>query len=152
MLYLTCAACLDWSRREDIQTGTVKGRLRWTGRRYLAGTVRDAQAGTVKFTSRSAGNTKLVHQLGSRSSTKIKRRTKGTVYQTLLSVSVKTAKRQRLNKSKRQRIGISQPDESYSNLLNQSQDRALEPDERYSNPDASYSALETVAVYNGLQN
>ncbi|KZV28691.1 phosphoinositide phospholipase C 2-like [Dorcoceras hygrometricum] len=29
----------DWSRREDIQTETVKGRLRWTGRRYLAGTV-----------------------------------------------------------------------------------------------------------------
>ncbi|KZV15525.1 patatin-like protein 2 [Dorcoceras hygrometricum] len=62
-----------------------------------------------------------------------------------LSVSVKTTKRQRLNKSKRQRIGISQPDESYSNLLNQSQDRALEPD-------ASYSALETVTVYSGLQN
>ncbi|KZV39068.1 hypothetical protein F511_35321 [Dorcoceras hygrometricum] len=30
----------DWSRREDIQTGTTMGRLRWTGRRYLAGTVR----------------------------------------------------------------------------------------------------------------
>ncbi|KZV48570.1 hypothetical protein F511_17111 [Dorcoceras hygrometricum] len=40
MLYLTCASCLDWSRREDIQTGTVKGFLSWTGRRYLAGTVR----------------------------------------------------------------------------------------------------------------
>ncbi|KZV53734.1 hypothetical protein F511_25892 [Dorcoceras hygrometricum] len=30
--------CLDWSICEDIQTGTVKGRLSWTGRRYLAGT------------------------------------------------------------------------------------------------------------------
>ncbi|KZV18752.1 hypothetical protein F511_37732 [Dorcoceras hygrometricum] len=38
MLYLTCAACLDWSRREDIQARTVKGRLSWTGRRYRAGT------------------------------------------------------------------------------------------------------------------
>ncbi|KZV23143.1 golgin subfamily B member 1 [Dorcoceras hygrometricum] len=37
---MTCAACLDWSIREDIQTGTVRGRLSWTGRRYLAGTVR----------------------------------------------------------------------------------------------------------------
>ncbi|KZV29144.1 cysteine-rich receptor-like protein kinase 9 [Dorcoceras hygrometricum] len=72
--------------------------------------------------------------------------TKGTVLQTqVLSVSVKTAKRQRLNKSKRQRIGISQTDESYSNSLNQSQDMVLEPD-------ASYSALETVASYSGLQN
>ncbi|KZV14644.1 hypothetical protein F511_42102 [Dorcoceras hygrometricum] len=34
----TIEACLDWSRREDIQTRTVKGRLSWTGRRYLAGT------------------------------------------------------------------------------------------------------------------
>ncbi|KZV40087.1 polyadenylate-binding protein 1 [Dorcoceras hygrometricum] len=34
------ATCLDWSRREDIQARTVKGRLSWTGRRYLAGTVR----------------------------------------------------------------------------------------------------------------
>ncbi|KZV43745.1 multidrug resistance protein [Dorcoceras hygrometricum] len=34
------AACLDWSRREDIQVRTVKGRLRWTGRRYLVGIVR----------------------------------------------------------------------------------------------------------------
>ncbi|KZV34650.1 hypothetical protein F511_23369 [Dorcoceras hygrometricum] len=33
-------ACLDWSRREDIQARTVRGRLSWTGRRYLAGTVR----------------------------------------------------------------------------------------------------------------
>ncbi|KZV50065.1 dystroglycan-like [Dorcoceras hygrometricum] len=33
-------ACLDWSRREDIQARTVKGRLSWTGRRYQAGTVR----------------------------------------------------------------------------------------------------------------
>ncbi|KZV35256.1 hypothetical protein F511_11948 [Dorcoceras hygrometricum] len=40
MLYLTCATCLDWSRREDIQARTVKGRLSWTGRRYQAGTVR----------------------------------------------------------------------------------------------------------------
>ncbi|KZV55082.1 hypothetical protein F511_30544 [Dorcoceras hygrometricum] len=40
MLYLTCAACLDWSRREDIQARTMKGRLSWTGRRYQAGTVR----------------------------------------------------------------------------------------------------------------
>ncbi|KZV54167.1 hypothetical protein F511_31343 [Dorcoceras hygrometricum] len=39
MLYLTCAAFLDWSRREDIQARTVKGRLSWTGRRYQAGTV-----------------------------------------------------------------------------------------------------------------
>ncbi|KZV21450.1 branched-chain-amino-acid aminotransferase 6-like [Dorcoceras hygrometricum] len=38
MLYLTCA--IDWSRREDIQARTVKGRLSWTGRRYQAGTVR----------------------------------------------------------------------------------------------------------------
>ncbi|KZV35257.1 hypothetical protein F511_11949 [Dorcoceras hygrometricum] len=38
MLYLTCAACLDWSRREDIQVRIVKGRLSWTGRRYQAGT------------------------------------------------------------------------------------------------------------------
>ncbi|KZV16713.1 hypothetical protein F511_01669 [Dorcoceras hygrometricum] len=37
MLYLTCAACLDWSRSKDIQTGTVRGRLSWTGRRYHAG-------------------------------------------------------------------------------------------------------------------
>ncbi|KZV50844.1 hypothetical protein F511_20998 [Dorcoceras hygrometricum] len=34
------ATCLDWSRREDIQARTVKGRLSWNGRRYLAGTVR----------------------------------------------------------------------------------------------------------------
>ncbi|KZV38720.1 abscisic acid 8'-hydroxylase 2 [Dorcoceras hygrometricum] len=40
MLYLTCAACLDWSRCEDIQARIVKGRLSWTGRRYQAGTVR----------------------------------------------------------------------------------------------------------------
>ncbi|KZV36981.1 hypothetical protein F511_15411 [Dorcoceras hygrometricum] len=40
MLNLTCTACLDWSRREDIQARTVKGRLSWTGRRYQAGTVR----------------------------------------------------------------------------------------------------------------
>ncbi|KZV14389.1 PHD finger family protein [Dorcoceras hygrometricum] len=40
MLYLTCAACLDWSRRENIQARTVKGRLSWIGRRYQAGTVR----------------------------------------------------------------------------------------------------------------
>ncbi|KZV24767.1 pleiotropic drug resistance protein 4 [Dorcoceras hygrometricum] len=73
------------------------------------------------------------------------RRREQCIRRKYLSVSVKTAKRQRLNKSKRQRIEISQPDESYSNLLNQSQDRALEPD-------ASYSALETVAVYSGLQN
>ncbi|KZV44048.1 U-box domain-containing protein 43 [Dorcoceras hygrometricum] len=38
MLYLTCAACLDRSRREDFQARTVKGRLSWTGRRYQAGT------------------------------------------------------------------------------------------------------------------
>ncbi|KZV46118.1 hypothetical protein F511_12645 [Dorcoceras hygrometricum] len=31
-------SCLDWSRREDIQARTVKGRLSWTGRRYQAGT------------------------------------------------------------------------------------------------------------------
>ncbi|KZV55020.1 hypothetical protein F511_34595 [Dorcoceras hygrometricum] len=37
MLYLTCATYLDWSRREDIQARTVKGRLSWTGRRYQAG-------------------------------------------------------------------------------------------------------------------
>ncbi|KZV25851.1 hypothetical protein F511_28234 [Dorcoceras hygrometricum] len=30
----------DWSRREDIQARTVRGRLSWIGRRYLAGTVR----------------------------------------------------------------------------------------------------------------
>ncbi|KZV30487.1 hypothetical protein F511_33870 [Dorcoceras hygrometricum] len=40
MLYLTCAACLDWSRRKDIQARTVKGRLSCTGRRYQAGTIR----------------------------------------------------------------------------------------------------------------
>ncbi|KZV39027.1 hypothetical protein F511_07974 [Dorcoceras hygrometricum] len=40
MLYLTCVACLDWSRRNDIQARTVKGRLSWTGRRYQDGTVR----------------------------------------------------------------------------------------------------------------
>ncbi|KZV31028.1 hypothetical protein F511_05106 [Dorcoceras hygrometricum] len=33
-------ATADWSRREDIQAGTVKGCLSWTGRRYQAGTVR----------------------------------------------------------------------------------------------------------------
>ncbi|KZV32728.1 serum factor response C-like [Dorcoceras hygrometricum] len=32
--------CLDWSRRENIQARTVRGRLSWTGRRYLAITVR----------------------------------------------------------------------------------------------------------------
>ncbi|KZV15924.1 hypothetical protein F511_25539 [Dorcoceras hygrometricum] len=72
------------------------------------------------------------------------RRREQCIRRKYLSVSVKTAK-QRLNKSKRQRIEISQPDESYSNVLNQSQDRTLELD-------ASYSALETVAVYSGLQN
>ncbi|KZV55674.1 hypothetical protein F511_24351 [Dorcoceras hygrometricum] len=41
MLYMTCASCLDWSGHEDIQTGTVRGRLSWTGRRYLAGTIRE---------------------------------------------------------------------------------------------------------------
>ncbi|KZV16320.1 hypothetical protein F511_10272 [Dorcoceras hygrometricum] len=35
---MTCIACLEWSRREDIQARTVMGRLSWTGRRYLAGT------------------------------------------------------------------------------------------------------------------
>ncbi|KZV30295.1 tankyrase-2 [Dorcoceras hygrometricum] len=40
MLYLTCGAFLYWSRREDIQVRTVKGRLSCTGRRYQAGTVR----------------------------------------------------------------------------------------------------------------
>ncbi|KZV15646.1 hypothetical protein F511_38202 [Dorcoceras hygrometricum] len=34
------AACLDWSRREDIQARTVKRCLSWTGRRYQAGIVR----------------------------------------------------------------------------------------------------------------
>ncbi|KZV33794.1 hypothetical protein F511_30506 [Dorcoceras hygrometricum] len=29
----------DGSRREDIQTETVRGRLSWTGRRYLAETI-----------------------------------------------------------------------------------------------------------------
>ncbi|KZV47956.1 ribonuclease E [Dorcoceras hygrometricum] len=40
MLYVKCAACLDWSRHEDIQTGTIRGRLSWTGRRYLDGIIR----------------------------------------------------------------------------------------------------------------
>ncbi|KZV16427.1 receptor-like protein 12 [Dorcoceras hygrometricum] len=35
---MKCAACLDRSRHEDIQSGTVRGRLSWIGRRYLAGT------------------------------------------------------------------------------------------------------------------
>ncbi|KZV26945.1 hypothetical protein F511_17731 [Dorcoceras hygrometricum] len=43
-------------------------------------------------------------------------------------------------------------DDDNSNLLNQSQDRALEPDARISNPDASYSDLEIVSSYSGLQN
>ncbi|KZV17557.1 hypothetical protein F511_39790 [Dorcoceras hygrometricum] len=33
-------ACLYWSRREDIQARTVKGRLSWTDRKYQAGTLR----------------------------------------------------------------------------------------------------------------
>ncbi|KZV42932.1 hypothetical protein F511_43922 [Dorcoceras hygrometricum] len=37
--------CLDWSRREDIQNGTVRGRLSWTGRRYLAETLVGNQLG-----------------------------------------------------------------------------------------------------------
>ncbi|KZV36032.1 carotene epsilon-monooxygenase, chloroplastic [Dorcoceras hygrometricum] len=40
----------DWSRREDIQARTVRGRLSWTGRKYLAGTshirMLSLQAGT----------------------------------------------------------------------------------------------------------
>ncbi|KZV18188.1 hypothetical protein F511_11091 [Dorcoceras hygrometricum] len=41
---LPTTACLDWSRHEDIQARTVKGRLNWTGRRYQAGTERTTQA------------------------------------------------------------------------------------------------------------
>ncbi|KZV20752.1 hypothetical protein F511_04110 [Dorcoceras hygrometricum] len=49
------AACLDWSRREDIQARTVKGRLSWTGRRYLAGTIHQP-AGWRPAGWRPAGN------------------------------------------------------------------------------------------------
>ncbi|KZV26737.1 cinnamoyl-CoA reductase 1 [Dorcoceras hygrometricum] len=38
-LYVKCAACLVWSRHEDIQTVTVMERLSWNDRRYLAGTI-----------------------------------------------------------------------------------------------------------------
>ncbi|KZV34670.1 hypothetical protein F511_10945 [Dorcoceras hygrometricum] len=70
---MTYAACLDWSRHEDIQTGTVRGRLSWTGRRYRAGTVRGRP---IWFSSLLPECRE--HQAGSpawsRSNTKIKRR------------------------------------------------------------------------------
>ncbi|KZV52274.1 putative xyloglucan glycosyltransferase 5 [Dorcoceras hygrometricum] len=67
------AACLDWSRHEDIKTGTMRGRLSWTDRRYLAGTV----SGCPSWFSSLLPECRE-HQTGSpawsRSSTKIKRR------------------------------------------------------------------------------
>ncbi|KZV52533.1 cytidine deaminase 1-like [Dorcoceras hygrometricum] len=39
-MLLWSISCLDWSILEDIQARTAKGRLSWTGRRYLAGTVK----------------------------------------------------------------------------------------------------------------